>query len=350
MMPESDLPPRMCAVVTGASGFIGRHLVRALLAAGAEVRVLRRPQSIARIDGAAMSDVRAWQVDLADARAVSESAIWTGATHVFHLAGLTRAARASEFIHANVTPTANIAAALAARAHPPRMLLVSSQAAAGPTPRGVVARTDEMVAAPIEAYGRSKLAGEEAAWAWRSVVPLTVLRPSAVYGEGDRDFLAAFAQVQRSTAWFATAPEQPLSIIYVGDLVECLLQVAVHPDTRSQRWLVAHEVAATWRALYREMADLSGTAPRFRAVPRTILRVGAAIGDTVGTVSGRTPLLSSQKLALAEATSWLCTSDALTRATGWTARTPLVIGLRRTLAWYVAEGWLRAPSYTSHSR
>lgn len=350
MMHELRMPPRMCAVVTGASGFIGRHLVSALYAAGAEVRVLRRSQSRALVAETATSDVRAWEVDLTNAREVAASTIWDDATHVFHLAGLTRAARASEFIHANVTPTANIAAALAARTHPPKMLLVSSQAAAGPTPVGVVARTDDMVAAPIEAYGRSKLAGEEAAWAWRSTVPLTVLRPCAVYGEGDRDFLAIFAQVQRSTAWFATSPEHPLSLIYVGDLVECLLHVAVHPEARSQRWLVAHDVAATWRALYREMADVSGTAPRYRSVPGAVLRVGAAIGDIAGAVSGRTPLLSSQKLALAEARSWVCTSDALTRVTGWRARTPLLDGLRRTRAWYVAEGWLRAPSYTHYPR
>lgn len=340
----------MIAVVTGASGFIGQHLVSALRAANAEVRVLRRPQSRAPANAATANAERSWVVDVLDATEVARTSIWDGATHVFHLAGVSRAAREQQFIRANVTPCANIAAALSRRATPPRLLVVSSQAAAGPTPAGAVARTDAMPAVPIEAYGRSKLAGEAAAWAWRAALSITVVRPCAVYGPGDRDFLTVFRQVRRRTAWFACAPDQALSMVYVADLVSCLQHVATHERASSQRWLVAHESPVTWRSLYDEIARRSGTSPQYRTVPRALLGVGARVGDGLGRLTGRTPLLNSQKLALADASSWVCDADGVTRTTGWRATTSLAVGLEATHRWYVAAGWLREQSYTRSAR
>src|SRR3954470_8747451 len=120
----------MIAVVTGSTGFIGSHLVDALLARGATVRALVRPETpVARRD----PRIEHWEADLLDDRSVRESPVWSGATHVFHLAGVTKGRTLSHFRGGNVFPTANVLAALAARPEPrPRVILLSSQAAAGP--------------------------------------------------------------------------------------------------------------------------------------------------------------------------------------------------------------------------
>ena len=349
----------MIAVVTGASGFIGAHLVRALQRANAEVRVLRRPASGVRVStgqarppalaaGGAHTEgstsPNAWTVDVLDREAVIRSDIWAGASHVFHLAGATRAVRTSDFTNANVLPTAHIAEALARCAVPPRLIVLSSLAAAGETPLGFGARTETMTDSPIEPYGRSKLGGERAAWRWQGEVPTTVLRPCAVYGPGDRDFLAAFAQVQRRVAWLAAAPEQAISMVYVADLIRCLQVVAGHPRSIGATWFVAHETPVTWRGLYQAMAGVVRCAPRLATIPSFAMRTGAWFGDLIAHVTGRPPLLTSNKLALALARGWVCSSEAITEATGWHAETALATGLTATLDAYVAEGWLAMAS------
>ncbi len=348
----------MIAVVTGATGFIGTHLVRALLQANAEVRVLRRPTSgagesavPARSTKPAVTDERghtaspkAWTIDVLDREAVLRSDIWAGASHVFHLAGATRAVRPVDFTNANVFPTAHIAESLARRSEPPRLIVLSSLAAAGETPLGVRARTETMTDSPIEPYGRSKLAGERAAWRWQREVPVTVLRPCAVYGPGDRDFLAAFAQVHRRIAWMAGAPEQAISMVYVADLIRCLQVIAVDPRSRGATWFASHETPVTWRGLYQAMATVAQCVPRLATIPPGVLRIGAKVGDLFGRLTGSAPLLTSNKLALALARGWVCSSEAIAEGTGWRAETPLVTGLATTFDAYVADGWLSMPS------
>src|SRR5438067_8417838 len=116
---------RMIAVVTGSSGFIGSHLVDALLERGATVRALTRHD--ARHAEQLDPRVERSAVDLLDDRSVREAPAWEGATHLFHLAGVTKRRTLAQFRYGNVVPTANVLAAAVARGGttPPRVMLVS---------------------------------------------------------------------------------------------------------------------------------------------------------------------------------------------------------------------------------
>ena len=103
-------------------------------------------------------------VDLLDDRSVREAEAWEGATHVFHLAGVTKRRTLAQFRYGNVVPTANLLAAAVARggSAPPRVVLVSSQAAAGPAPALERPVREDDPPRPIEGYGQSKLEAEQA--------------------------------------------------------------------------------------------------------------------------------------------------------------------------------------------
>jgi nucleoside-diphosphate-sugar epimerase len=331
----------MIAVVTGSSGFIGSHLVDALLARGASVRALVRPETpLASRD----ARVPQWEADLLDDRSVRESRVWEGATHVFHLAGVTTGRTLAQFRGGNVFPTANVLAALAARSGArPRIILMSSQAAAGPaaSPDSPVRETDRPV--PVEAYGRSKLQGEQAVVRYRDALDITIVRPSAVYGPRDRDFLRVFRQAIRRVALHAAPQQQTFSLVYVDDLVQALLRIAEQPATRGHVFFAANEAPVTWRSLYDAIAAAAGASPLQLQVPLAAVRVAARGGDLVSAMTGRPSFLNHNKAALARPRYWLCDSAALRDATGWEAATPMEEGVQRTYRWYVEAGWLRTP-------
>ena len=338
--PTSRQFPPMIAVVTGSSGFIGSHLVDALLERGATVRALVREES-----SRASRDPRVgyWSADLLDDRSVRESPVWTGATHVFHVGGVTKRRTLAQFRDGNVIPTANIVSALAAREVPlKRFVLISSQAAAGPaTEREHPVREDDALR-PIEAYGQSKREAEDATRRYASTLPITILRPGAVYGPRDVDFLNVFKEATRRIAFFAAPRDQEISIVHVRDLVRAILLAAERPEASGRTYFAAAETPVTWRTIYATIASIAGSKPIGIQVPGPFLSLAGRAGNLFSMVTGRPVLLNANKIALSRPQWWLCDSSRIARELGWRAEIPLLDGLRETYLWYLQAGWLRA--------
>ena len=336
--------PAMIVVVTGSTGFIGRHLVDALLERGAEVRALVRPETPRDSWDPRIGH---WEADLLDDRSVRESPIWDGVTRVFHLAGVTKGRTLDQFRAGNVFPTANVLAALAARpGRPPRVVLVSSQAAAGPASDAGAPVRESDRPRPVEAYGRSKLQAEQAVVRYRDSLPITIVRPSSVYGPGDRDFLNLFKQERNRIAVRVVPRDHALSLVYVDDLVHALLLAAEHPVAPGRTFFVADEAPVTWGELYDAIDTVLDSKPLALRLPSPLLRVAARGGDIVSAVTGRPSLVNRNKAALARQRSWLCDSSRAREEIGWRAEVPLLDGLHRTYNWYVEARWLKPPKAT----
>ena len=333
--------PRMIVVVTGSTGFIGRHLVDALLQRGAEVRALVRPETPS---GRRDPRVGHWEADLLDDRSVRESPIWHGATQVYHLAGVTKGRTLDQFRAGNVFPTANVLAALAGRGgKPPRIVLVSSQAAAGPARSADAPVRESDQPAPMEAYGRSKLQAEQATLRYRNVLPITVVRPSSVYGPGDRDFLNVFRQERRRVAIRAVPRDHALSLVHVRDLVRSLIDAAEQTVAVGRTYFVANDRPVTWGELYDAIDGVIGRTPIGVPLPALLRDVAARGGDIVSGITGRATIVNRNKALLARPRWWLCDSSAARTELGWNEEIPLLDGLRETYNWYVEARWLKPP-------
>ncbi len=342
-MTTRDKPP---VLVTGASGFIGRHLVRRLIERGARVSCLVRaasPVEELRHTGARLIVGEATDRDSMD-HALAESQPGV----VYHLAGLVRAVRAADFDRVNAGGVACVAAACAGRAERPVLLVVSSLAAAGP---GAIdrPRVEGDAPAPVSAYGRSKLAGELAASRLAGDLQITLVRPPIVFGPGDRGVLELFRPVAR---WgvHVTPGRHPrrLSLVHVADLVEGLLLAAARGERLDPRgapgqglYSFADAECPTYAELGQALANALG---KDRAaivpLPEPLLRLTGRCGDALGRARQRPGWLNSDKVADALAGSWTCSSAKARAQLGWAPAATLAERLRETAQWYRQAGWL----------
>jgi nucleoside-diphosphate-sugar epimerase len=319
--------------VTGGTGFVGRHLVRALVERGDEVAALVRSPARARDLGALVCRLVEGGLEDEAARAT----LLSGAEIVYHVAGLVAAPSLAEFRRVN-RDAAALLARDAAAAGVPRFLLVSSLAVTGPAPRG--RSLDESSGpGPVTQYGQSKQEGEAAVRA--SGVPLTVVRPPAVYGPGDRAFLVLFRLVARHGVFPLLGDgRQELSLVFAPDLARALVAAARSPATLGGTYHAAHPEVVTQRKLGEALGRALGRSVRFLRLPGplllALLRAGRALGRAAGL--GRLPAPDKAHELLAPA--WRASSEALERDAGWTAEVPVERGLALTARAYRELSWI----------
>ncbi|MGH7674083.1 MAG: NAD-dependent epimerase/dehydratase family protein, partial [Gemmatimonadales bacterium] len=310
----------MNVFVTGGTGFVGAHLVRALEARGDRVTCLVRDRRKAAALG--WRDVRTVAGDLDDAAALRAGC--AGADAVYHVAGRISARNLDEFMGTNRDGTAAVLEA-AADGGSPRFVYVSSLAVGGPTTRG--RPVDERGApAPVTDYGRSKLAGELLVRA--AALPWTIVRPPVVYGEGDREILKVFKLARRGLAPVFGDGSQELSVIHAADLATALIAAATTPRGVRRIYYAAHTEPTTSREFATAVGRAVGTRPRVVPIPAPIARGALWAIGSVAHLAGRATVLSADKANEFLAPAWTCSAAALAADTGWHAEVALEPGLR----------------------
>lgn len=256
-MAADPLPESAC--VTGATGFVGRHLTKRLAAAGVPVRCLvRDPRRAAELDAPGVESVCG---DLSDAARLRE--FMRGQAVVFHLAAQVHARDAASLVETNVRGTERIMKAAAACPVPPRVVYCSSAAAGGPARTGRPRRVDEP-AAPISRYGRSKYGGELATRRWAASVSTAMVRPGIVLGPDNQDMELLWTLIRDYRYQIAARFQQPpLSLIHIDDLVSLLLRAAateerVEPVRDDPRGLFVGCYETCWN--YRQLGWAMGQA------------------------------------------------------------------------------------------
>lgn len=321
-------------VVTGGTGFIGWNLCARLLEVGHEVRGVVRPSSrnplpegVTRLDAAL--------------RAEEMAAACAGADVLVHLAGLTRAASYERFLAVNAEGARQ--AAIAARDAGAFLVLVSSMAAGGPGTAAEPARESDPPA-PVSDYGRSKLAGEEAA---RAVVGLrhAVVRPPGVYGPRDTDFLALFRAARRGVFPLLGSPETAYTLLHVDDMVRAIIDLAGagragEPEVSGEVFYVGHPQPVRQADLAGILAGAVGRRVRTVRVPRVVLGTMAALGELQARTLGRPALLNRSRYAELTAPGFVCDVAKIEAVVGHRAHIAPQAGFEATARWYAEHGLL----------
>ncbi len=317
----SDSPANRCVALTGATGFVGGHILRQLLAAGCRVKALTRQESPL---GDGKDAVMAVQGSLESPKALAE--LVEDAETVVHCAGLVAARHDRDFHRVNTVGTANVVRAAATSARTARFILISSLAAREPD---------------LSAYAASKREAEEVLTREGTGLSWQVLRPPAVYGPGDRATLDLFRQFSRGLA-LLPASKGRFSMIYGEDLAGAVLALLRAEDLPSQVMELddGRVGGYGWEDLVATVELQLGRRVRHIAVPLPVQRLVAAISTLVAGVTGSVPLLSQGKVSEIAHPDWVCHNKRLNDVLPWRPSVQFDEGFSRTLAWYKAAGWL----------
>lgn len=322
----------MRALVTGATGFVGSHLVEALQNSSIEVTGLAR--SASKAADLARQGVRVVSGDLHDTAGL-ELAV-RDQDVVYHVAGVVAARDEAEFLRFNRDGTRNLLAAVE-RQGGPRFVLVSSLAAGGPAPRGAPLTGTEPPH-PVTAYGRSKLAAEHIVRS--SSLPWSIVRPPIVYGPRDREVLKVFRLARLGLAPVFGAGDQELSAVHAADLAQALIAVAGAATTIGGTYQACHPQVFTSGELGQAVGAAMGRSVVSLRVPQVVGRALLAITEASARLTRQVTILTTDKANEFFQPAWTGDPSLLTRDTGWRARYDLSSGLADTYQWYRKAGWL----------
>lgn len=325
----------MRVFLTGATGFIGRHLCNRLLERGDQVVALVRTPA-GRASLPAGVEVVTGDLSLfADPKTVLPQC-----DVVIHLAGVVAAKKAAEYRATNYGAVTDLLACLRRQSWTPqRFLFASSLAAAGPSEPDRP-WTEDDPPQPIDEYGAAKASAEEAVRT--APFPTTLFRPPIVLGPGDGASLTLFRSARAGIGVRVAGPLQKLSFVDVRDLVEAIVCMAADRRPGSFTYYTGHartmDIGELWRALERAVGRRVLVVP----LPAWVLYLAMRLSTLGAWILGRKNQLDRKQYLQMVAPAFVCSSDKLTRDLGWRAQYDLVPCVENAANGYRASALLRS--------
>jgi nucleoside-diphosphate-sugar epimerase len=323
-------------LVTGATGFVGGHVVEALARNGIRPRCLVRQTS--RLDY-----IKEWSPELVFGDITSlaslEAAV-EGVDGVVHCAGVTRALSLKDFLRVNAEGCSNLySACLAKNPTVRRIVHISSLAAWGPSIAGRPV-LEGQGKCPVSNYGRSKLAGQRIAEAHMDRLPIVILVPPAVYGPNDRAFLRLFACVKRGFALTIGREERWASMIYAKDLARAVLVCLESEKAIGKEYLLEDGHPHMWREVTSAIGQSMHKSPVRIRIPLIVVKMAGVVIGCAARWTGKPALLDSDRLKDFLQSSWTCSSARIHAELGFAPQYTLEQGVEETCRWYTEHNWL----------
>jgi len=317
-------------LITGATGFIGSHLTEALLNENFDVYcIVRNPLKLRFLQGL---NVKIIQGDCSQKETI-EKIRWDF-DYIFNLSGITKATHPEEFFQSNYLGTKNLVEVVAER-NPSlkRFVHVSSLAAVGPCRDGkpVDEKTEP---APISEYGKSKLMGEKAVEFFKDKLPITIIRPPAVYGPRDSDFLTFFKMIKVGVVLYLT--EAIYSMIYVNDLVNGIITASKSEKAVGETFFIAESQPYDTHQIVEAISDAVGKRPVKIKIPKGIGMFFIRVFQKFDKKS----IINSDKLKELVQPCWVCDTQKAEQLLGFKTKTKLKEGMEWTAKWYRMNQWI----------
>jgi len=328
----------MRVLVTGATGFIGSHVVDTLKNADTDIVCIARPTSDLRWLN--NKDVHIINASLENPESLIPAV--QDIDMIIHVAGLTAARNDEEFLRGNRDATRNLLEV--AKNHAPnlqRFLHVSSQTVTGPSPSLIEPVHEDSPLFPITAYGRSKRAAEEVVREYSNYFPITIVRPPAVYGERDTAVLTFFQSVSKGIVPLIGFDEKKVSLIHGIDLARGIVESAFSPHTIGETYFISSEDFYDWKQIAEITKNAFGKSFVMPIrVPHATVMLLAGLSEFFGKFSSKPPVLNYEKGKDLIHPYWIGSVDKAKKDFGWKQHISIEEGIKRTVEWYIEHKWV----------
>jgi dihydroflavonol-4-reductase len=324
------------AVVTGANGFVGSHLVDLLLSKNYFVRCITRKTSD-------LKWLKGKNVEIHDCGLMNKDglrAAFKDAEYIYHVAGIVKAKKPEDYFKGNVDTTrVLLETALEHKEKLKRFLFVSSGTAAGPSPDGKPV-TEDMEAKPLTTYGRSKLAAEELVKTYKDNLPVTICRAAAVYGERDTEIFIFFKTFSRGLMTTIGFDKKLVSLIHVADLARGLYLAATNEKTAGETYFITSEKPSSWEEVGDATQKVLNKKPLTIKIPHPAVYGIAGIAQFFAIFSSKPATLNIEKARDITQKAWISSPDKAFKDFGFLQEISLEEGIKRTIEWYKQVKWI----------
>ncbi|MFT2010722.1 NAD-dependent epimerase/dehydratase family protein [Pontibacter sp. 13R65] len=325
-------------LITGASGFVGFHIIEAALQAGLEVYAAVRPSSV--IAHLKPFDIKYTSLDFTDEEALVKELEDKQYQYIIHAAGITKAKTEQVYREINAVYTQRLALAAAKATIPlKKFVFVSSLAALGPIAyHDAVSIHEQSKAHPVTAYGKSKLLAEQYLSEIEDL-PLVVLRPTAVYGPREKDIYIILKTLNLGLEPYISNKPQWLSFVYVKDLARAVLQALGAEKTNASYNISDGNCYDRYQLAAITKRILGKKSIKFH-LPIGMVAMVADLLEAAYAISKAMPALNREKLRELAAENWNCSIEKIRTDLGFVPEYDLEKGLAQTLQWYKENKWL----------
>ena len=324
------------AVVTGANGFVGSHLVDLLLSKQYRVKCITREKSDLKwLTG---KDVEIYNCGLFDKEGLRRAI--KDAEYIFHVAGVVKSKNAEGYFRGNVDTTKSLLDIVTEfRESIKKFVVVSSQTVAGPSlNEKPVLENDKPN--PITTYGRSKLAEEELAKSYMDKLPITICRAPAVYGERDTEIFIFFQTFSKGLFTTIGFDRKLISLIHVNDLVRGFLLAAENKIADGQIYFISSEKFYTWEEVGEVTKRVMKKKPLHVKVPHSVVYTLATIAQFFALFSSKPATLNIEKARDITRHAWICSTEKAIKELNYHQEISIEEGIQRTVDWYKEKKWL----------
>ena len=330
-------------LITGASGFIGSFLVEEGMRRKHEVFAgIRKTSRKTYLQDPGIQVVEFDFSSVESTATALQECKHKGIRfdYIIHNAGVTKSRKKGDFHRVNVQNTQNFIQALSITGMvPEKFIFISSLAAFGP---GDPVTMDPVLlsheARPVELYGKSKLEAEKYIQSLEEF-PWLIIRPTGVYGPREKDYYVFFQTINRGLETYIGSSRQVLTFIYVKDLVRVIFDAASSPIRRKSYFVSDGNEYDT-----KEFASIAkkhlGKKTLRLVIPGGIVKQVASGLETICGLWGATPTLNRDKYKVLSSRNWKCETAPLVADFGFKPEYDLDKGVKETIEWYRANGWL----------